>query len=372
MDKKITKLIYKYLQRTISDKEFRVLREWVYSSDSNREFFKESLVVYKKSIVSQYTVSDLLKKPKHRRRPFLIIGSAVAAAVFIGLIFSSIFMFSGVEVEQREVSEKIVVLEAEKKGVVLTTAGESVELQKIVGSVLPSGIAVTDTNIDYSKKIDAVVPQKAELSSIYVPKGEKFQITLSDGTKLWINADTKVEYPSFFADSCRRIKVEGEVFLDVAHDKKRPFIVEVYDAEIKVLGTKFNINAYPEEESIRTTLVEGSVSFKTDEISTLLAPNEQITIKKHSPEYEIINVEAERSCQWMDDVHHFNEITLIDLAKMFNRIYGIEVTIRNVLLMNKRFTGTILKNIPYREMFETIIKTTDLEYEIEEGKIVIR
>lgn len=369
MDKKISKLIDKYFQQTITDKEFRTLKEWVLSSDNNKESFKESLVHYKKTIVTQYVVDDILKKSK-RSRFALMIGSA--AAVFIGLIFTAIFMFDRKKEEQTVVAEKVVVLEATKKGVILTTSGETIELEKAAGTILPSGVAVTDTNIDYSKKESVVTSLIAEQSSISVPKGERFQITLSDGTKLWINADTKVEYPSFFSDSCRRIKVEGEVYLDVAHDKKRPFIVEVYDAEIKVLGTKFNISAYPEEENIKTTLLEGSVSFKTDEMSTILTPNEQLTINKLSSQYKIENVEAERSCQWMEDVYHFDEIPLIDLTKLFNRIYGVEVTIHNVLSMNKRFTGTILKSIPYPEMFEIIIKTTDVKYEIEKEKIVIR
>lgn len=368
MDKKISKLIDKYFQQAITDKEFRALKEWVFSSDKNKEFFKETLVDYKKTIVTQYMVDDILKKPK-RSRFALIVGSA---AVFIGLIFTAVFMFDGGKEEQTAVAEKIVVLEATKKGIILTTSQETIELGKAVGTILPSGVAVTDTNIDYSKKESGVASLIAEQSSIYVPKGERFQITLSDGTKLWINSDTKVEYPSFFSDSCRRIKVEGEVYLDVAHDKKRPFIVEVHDAEIKVLGTKFNISAYPEEENIKTTLLEGSVSFKTDEMSTILAPNEQLKINKLSSQYTIKNVEAERSCQWMEDVYHFDEIPLIDLAKLFNRIYGMEVTIHNVLSMNKRFTGTILKSIPYHEMFEIIIKTTDVKYEIEKEKIVIR
>lgn len=371
MDKKIPELINKYLQREISDKEFQTLSEWIYRSESNKSSFEESLVSYKKSVVSRYAVSDILKKSNRRRR-LLVIGASAAAVVLVGLFFSAVSVFNEKTIAEPFIAQKQIVLEGERKGVVLTTSGKSIELVKVAGTILPSGVAVTDSAIDYSKKEAATItPLTVEQSSIYVPKGERFQITLSDGTKLWMNADTKVDYPSAFVDSCRRIRVSGEVFLEVMHDKNRPFIVEVYDAEIKVLGTKFNISAYPEEDEIKTTLMEGSVSFQTDEMSTILVPNEQITINKNSSQYNVKHVEAERFCQWMDDIYHFNDVPLYDLAKLFNRVYAVEVIIQNDHSMNKRFTGTILKNIPYQEMFETIIKTTTLDYEIKEGKIII-
>lgn len=367
MDKKISLLITKYLKQTISEQEYNQLQEWVMESDYNRADFKDALVKYKRSILYKYSISDTNKR--QQRRIFFI--NSAAAAMVVGLMATTLFLF---KTETASVvdshKEDIIVLNAEKKGVVVTTSGKELELGEIIVGKLLDGVKATNNTLDYSTVQDEPTAI-AQQTSIYVPKGEQFQVTLSDGTKLWINSDTKVEYPSVFVDSCRRIKVSGEVFLNVAHNKEKPFIVDVLGAEITVLGTKFNVMAYPQKDIIETTLLDGSVSFHQNDINTILAPNEQLTINRISCEYSISDVEAERYAEWMDGAYHFNEITLIELAELFNRAYGVEVIINNITSMQKRFTGTILTSIKYNEMFQLIMKTTDIRYELDEGHIEI-
>src|SRR5690606_17382011 len=121
------------------------------------------------------------------------------------------------------------------------------------------------------------VPQEVQYASLRTPKGGQYQITLPDGTHVWLNAASSLEYPMAFTGSERRVIVKGEAYFEVAHDATKPFKVETDGQLIEVLGTHFNVNAYPEEEITRTTLLEGSVKVSAMEraVAYTLKPNQQ-------------------------------------------------------------------------------------------------
>lgn len=373
MENRIIKLISTYLNRTISGEEFEELKKWISNSEENRAEFENVVSAYKNQIAVDFFLQnksiDLKQKPRRR----FLLWRSIAAILILGFVVSSILLttrYVSDEVSERNVAnpvKKPILLKSSENRLIVMEDGKNVEIDIIA----QKGVKVTNNSMDYSEinLNDALKTPNSILTSIKIPKGKQFKIILSDGTKLWINSDTYVEYASVFVGNERRIKVIGEVFLEVAHNPEKPFIVETYNANIKVLGTKFNISAYPDDITISTTLIEGSVLFNE---KTVLSPNEQLSFNKYTSKFSLHEVDVSQYVSWMDGVYQFNNISLIDLAKLFNRLYGIDVEILSDSASSKFFTGAIHTSIPYADMFKMIMKTTKINYTIDSEKITIR
>lgn len=155
------------------------------------------------------------------------------------------------------------------------------------------------------------------------PKGRTYELILSDGTHVWLNADSKISFPKKFSGNERLITLEGEAFFDVAKDKGRPFIVKTLRQEVEVLGTKFNIKAYEEDFSTTTTLLEGSVKINTEKESVYLTPNEQSIVK--NGQLTRRHVLTDQYVGWRANKFVFYETELRDAILGMGRWYNFEV-----------------------------------------------
>lgn len=163
--------------------------------------------------------------------------------------------------------------------------------------------------------------EKEEINQIIVPKGRRANITFSDGTRMYVNAGTRVFYPAVFKKDKREILVEGEVFLDVEKDPSRPFIVKTNGFEVKVLGTKFNICAYKEDASASVVLVSGRVEVNTGKNDkSILSPNQKIEINDKGTDIEEVDV-FEYTC-WKDNMMMLNERKVGEALDRLSRYYG--------------------------------------------------
>lgn len=172
------------------------------------------------------------------------------------------------------------------------------------------------------KEISAVKEDaKEEINQIIVPKGRRADITFSDGTKMYVNAGTRVFYPAVFKKDKREILVEGEVFLDVEKDPSRPFIVKTNGFEVKVLGTKFNICAYKEDASASVVLVSGRVEVNTGKNDkSILSPNQKIEINDKGTDIKDVDV-FEYIC-WKDNMMMLTDRKVGGALEQLSRYYG--------------------------------------------------
>ncbi len=209
-------------------------------------------------------------------------------------------------------------------------------------------------------------------NSIEVPKGQRTQVTLYDGTKVWINSGTKFKYPVAFSKDTRDVYVEGEAYFDVAKDKKHPFIVNAGQLKIKVLGTRFNVCAYPKDGKSFTTLEEGSINaINTQNGEQLtLSPGEQITFNPSTNKLQYQKVNTELYTSWKENLLRFDDATFEELIIKMERWYGINITIDPSVDRKERYTMTI-KTESLREMLSLISKTTQIKYEINENNVRI-
>lgn len=194
-------------------------------------------------------------------------------------------------------------------------------------------------------------------NTLYVPAGQRAKLTLSDGTVVWLNACTTFIFPSVFSKDKREVSVIGEAFLDVAKDEERPFILSSQDINLKVLGTQFNIQSYPEAGYIRTDLLSGSVKvYKegNENNSVIMKPNEQITIK--AEEIVIGKIKNPDYFLWKSGVYSFDNESLKCILRKIELYYDTTILVKDSTQFNVRYTGKFRQQDGVDEILRVIQK----------------
>lgn len=176
-------------------------------------------------------------------------------------------------------------------------------------------------------------------TTLYVPASQRIQLTLQDGTEVWLNAQTRLTYPTVFSEKERRITVEGEAYFKVAKDKSKPFIVTSGHTEIKVLGTEFNLYNYPEENENRISLVEGSLQIElsdSDVETVILKPNEEACIR--NGRMEISPIQDADYFLWRDGIYSFTDEKLGEIFKKLELYYDIDIHVQNPSILEWEYT----------------------------------
>lgn len=211
--------------------------------------------------------------------------------------------------------------------------------------------------------------KKEEINQIIVPKGRRADITFSDGTKMYVNASSRVIYPALFKNDRREIVVEGEVYLDVKKDPSRPFIVKTKDFEVKVLGTQFNICAYKEDAATSVVLVEGKVEVETtNKKKVVLFPNQLMSVDDKGPNIKEVDV-FEYIC-WKDNIMLLNARTAGNVFDRLSRHYG-----RRIVCDSQLGNIPVSGKLDLREKLEDVVnilcQSLYLTYSVNENKDII-
>ena len=180
---------------------------------------------------------------------------------------------------------------------------------------------------------DLIVP----LYSLTVPAGNSNTLLLPDGTKVWLNAESTIKYPSSFMGLQRNIEIEGEAYLEVAHNRWRPFIVNTPNGKIKVLGTKFYVTSTTEEKDFMVSLIEGSVKISSGDKSATLKPGYRAQFKDGEFKQSVIrSLESEL---WKDGIYYFKNQSFAELMDGFEKCFGVKISIDREIQSNERYTG---------------------------------
>lgn len=179
--------------------------------------------------------------------------------------------------------------------------------------------------------------------TVYTQLGERSQVELPDGTKVWLNSSSRVEYRSTLFSRERRVKMKGEVYFEVAHDEHSPFIVSTNGLDVRVLGTKFNIRNIEQKHLVSTVLLEGSVmayAEGNEAYSVRLRPSQELVYDTETKYMQLRNCEmAERSINWIDGRFRFEENTFEEIVAELQRYYNVEVHFMDDSLRAERFSG---------------------------------
>lgn len=370
-------LIQKYLNANSSEMEEIELLNWVEKDESNKKIFIEQVKLWNYTHEETYqfnknTAFESLKKkinrlPVKEQNSFQLNKFFKYAAVLILGLLSFLWFSNSVQISKTD-----------GEGIVNKTSKSEFSDKIILIKEDGSENIVPDKEEQLSYLTSNEPDEKLVYNSLIVPRGKIFKIILSDGTKVWLNAETEISFPQKFlaTEDTRTVVLDGEAFFEVAHNKDKPFIVKSNDLEIEVLGTRFNVSSYANNDQISTTLVEGSVKINhsndsKDSIAGLiLKPSYQAAFNKKTEKLEAIKVNTNDFTAWMDNKILFKNEPFKDLIIKIERTYNVIIINQIPELENERFTGEFDE-----ESIEDIIRTfssrLDFRYKIENKTITI-
>jgi len=210
---------------------------------------------------------------------------------------------------------------------------------------------------------------------VYVPKGEKQQVIFQDGTRVWLNSDTKLKYPVEFAGNQREVKLEGEAYFKVKKNPKKPFIVMVNNLSVKVTGTSFNVKAYHDEKLITTTLDEGKISLLTKQkngpVEYALLPGQEAYYSKTSSDITVVKSETGQNSSWKEKKIIFKNTSMLNVVKTLERWYNVKIIINDQGLSAYTYTITF-RNEPLQNVLFGLEKITPIRCQMKNGTVEIR
>lgn len=193
-------------------------------------------------------------------------------------------------------------------------------------------------------------------NTITTPKGGQYQLLLSDGTRVWLNAASSLRFPAAFTGNERSVELTGEGYFEVARNEAKPFRVKVNEMEVRVLGTQFNVMAYGDEALLRTTLLEGRVRIKNGNSISLLTPGQQAQINKSGVVAIDKNADTEEAVAWKNGLFHFKNADVETVMRSLSRWYNVAVVYEGKA-PQKRLTGKFYRNVSITQVLEILNHT---------------
>ena len=371
----IQHLIISSLEGTASEEELLVLQKWLEESEQHFLLFHAYRQDWiQAGCVQRYQTEEAWKKVEHRlfhrmsvKHLFLWTRIAgYAALVVLMIAVGYVFMRRDQDKDQAYVVEGNIE-PGGKKAILVLGSDEKVVLGDEAEETLLAGnttVKKEGNTLVYGEK--HAKETAGEYNRLITPRGGEYAVVLADGTKVYLNADTKLTYPEQFVGKERKVSVEGEAYFEVKKDAKKPFIVDVASMQIKVLGTSFNVNAYPTESKVLTTLDEGSVKIRNAQSNSfdyIMKPGETAIYEKETGTCIIQkNKDYKNESVWMKDVLIFNDTPLEDVLKVLSRKYNVQFNIENEAIYSYTYTLRS-EGESLQEILESMRHITPIKYE---------
>jgi ferric-dicitrate binding protein FerR (iron transport regulator) len=382
-------LIERYQAGTASKEDIHLLNEWYHSfNDSEAELLTDKSEEQLSNELHNRLLSTIRDTPvyplQQPRRKW------VYAAAALLLLFISAGVYRLVTANS---SADDKVLAHESAGSVVTDlapGGNKAVLQLADGSAIILDSAANGTlsqqgNIKIEKLDNGLLAytmagkqiterDAAFYNTISTPRGGQYQVTLSDGTKVWLNAASSIRFPVFFTGNERKVEITGEAYFEVARNAGRPFKVKTTLSEVEVLGTHFNVNAYEDEAAVKTTLLEGMVKVilpaKEGKLSArFLQPGQQSGVTKDGQISVLNNADTEEVMAWKNGRFQFRSADIKSIFRQISRWYDVDVIYKGNV--NLHFTGQLKRDEYVSKVFEKLALTGEVHFKIEGKKIIV-
>lgn len=221
------------------------------------------------------------------------------------------------------------------------------------------------------QKIQDEKSEAGQLNQLVVPRGKRTSLTLSDGTKLWLNSGSRAIFPVVFTKNKREIYLEGEAYLEVAHNPDKPFFVITNNIHVRVFGTKFNISAYPDDEATSVVLVEGCIEATVDSKKMMMKPNQLLTYQKKSGATNMEETDVLPFTSWKDGWIYCEKENLGTIATKLSRYYNVQIEFKDPQAKELTLTGKLDLKTECADIFKAISSTAPITFKIENEVIVI-
>lgn len=372
MDKvfRIVELLHRYKTDNLEVSEQKELEEWL-DAEGNRKWAEQLCSEeYEARVLQEFRKYNSTKAYQHFAGKKTVYRSWVrwgwvAAVIFPLAVAIALFL------KQANTGQESLIPVAQE---VITAGGHKALLiladgqQVSLGKALPvytrdaKGVFVKadSFNLVYEKKEQET--ESLVYNELYVPRKGEYSLQLSDGTRIYLNADSRLKYPETFGKQTREVELSGEAYFEVQKDTTRPFIVKVRDMKVRVLGTAFNINAYDELPEVKTTLVSGKVNVESPGESLELVPGEQASLNKVNEGLYKAKVNVALYTGWKDGLFKFERESLENIMKVLERWYDVQVFFNNEELKHSLFSGDLKKYDNIEQHLRMLEMTTNVHF----------
>ncbi|MCB6972936.1 MULTISPECIES: FecR family protein [Butyricimonas] len=375
----ITELIYRQFLGELSEEENNKLRHWIDSNPVHKQYYENLFTSYsleKIKLLMSVDTEEAWKRWNRRsgrQKRFIRLWTKYAA-IFI-LLIGVILVFYSRGYQEKELLPVAENITEGKVAAVLTIDGkEKIVLGEntLVDIPSPEGqnVTVDSCNLSYellSDKEDAV------MHTLDVPRRGEYFVTLSDGTRVWLNSCTRLCYPSYFTGDERRVELEGEAYFEVSKDSTRPFCVVTNDTRVKVYGTEFNLNTR-DEKKVRATLVQGKIgiTIKNTNEEYLIRPGEMLEYDVETGEVKREDVNTYLYTAWKSGEFVFINTPLKEIMERLCRWYDVEgVFYVNEQVKNVCFTGVVTRFSSIEDVLDILEKTATVKFLIKNKVISV-
>jgi len=318
-------------------------------------------------------VISMLSAKKERRKN---IRYAAAAIIICMLSVSLYFLFKPQPARQISKTENIKtpandVAPGGNKAILTLANGRSIILDSAANGTLTTQGNSKILKLNGMLSYNTLKNKSSEVlyNTISTPRGGQYELMLSDGSKVWLNAASSLRFPASFVGKERKVELLGEAYFEVAKNATMPFKVKVHGMEVEVLGTHFNINSYDNESMIRTTLLEGSVKINKNNSSSLLKPGQQAQMNKAGEIKIINNVDVEEAIAWKEGKFQFDKADIHDIMRQLARWYDVDVEYKGTV--SSHFGGTISRDVNLSQVLNMLHLTGEVNFQIQDKKVVV-
>ena len=313
------------------------------------------------------TIEKDTRQIKLRQLAQTFMKYAAVALVFTAIGGLIVYMNLGNENVYQEIARQAIVVPSSASGPLLITSnGKNVNLKKSSSTVDYSQNGSVVLNND--SVLQAADEKMNTMNQLVIPYGNQSRVVLSDNTVVWLNAGSRLVYPTRFTNKTREVILVGEAFFEVSKNPQQPFIVKTSNLEIRVLGTKFNVSAYAEDNFIKTVLNEGSVALRLSgakfwEKDIVISPNQMASFDKTSSDTRISKVSAEAYSLWTKGIMNFEEVDFGRVIKQVERFYNISFTFSDPRMEAMRISGKLDLKKSRKEVMEYLEKVSLTSFE---------
>lgn len=372
MDQVIKDIITRFLQHRVTSEEMYILDEWMKDRE-HRVMFKTFVREWEKTSgcfkffsAEQAWDNFIFKRHRYRLWKHYFRYAAIVCCMVGGTV---LWMLRGETNHVASVESALSELKPLGYHAVLTLQdGEKIELQETDSLNL---LQLEKMNIPKIK--ESLYNQDLEDSSLYhslwVPAGAEFQLTLEDGTKVWLNNQTIFQYPVKFMGNMRQVYLDGEAYFEVSRDEHHPFCVVTPNAKLNVLGTSFNVNTKDIEEAV--TLVSGSLSVSTGQCQVVLDPGKQAIVKENSL-IKVREVDTLIYTSWLKGLFYFSNETLENVMKRLSEWYRFDYCFEQESLKSERIMCIVNKYDDFEKIMQLFEDGQIVHIEYDQGKVLVK
>ena len=375
--------IINYLKGTVSLEERNAMQDWILESDENAKRFYQIKAAFVASNLdkahetvdtekglAQFEEMAYSKTTYRRLVPYLKYAAVAIILLGLGFLYQQGYFDSNAPN----------LLIPEDEAITLELGNGEIEVISEDGNIQ---VVNKDGNVVGTQKGKQLIYENetSEADLVYntltVPYGKRFDLQLSDGTLVYLNAGSRIKYPVTFLDGKQRqVFLTGEAYFDVTTDTEHPFIVNAKELNVEVLGTEFNVSVYPEDERTSVVLVEGSVGLYGDgaslenDTSIHLEPGYQGSFERSNRDLSVRKVNTSIYTAWMNGELVFRNMSFDNILLKMERHYNVEITNQNRELGQERFNASFLEQ-PIAEILRYFNETHEIEYHIENNQVII-